>query len=115
MKVTNFRELFFASGHNAVGPDFQARHPGDAVAQTRDILENLSTFIAQAGYSPNDIVRIEATVTKEVGQDDFNGIMELVAEFFADVEVKPSAGSYRVVDGLAVPGTLVEYEFLIAR
>lgn len=84
------------------------------MAQTRDILENLSSFITQAGYSRNDIVRIEVTVTKEVGQDDFENIVEALTEFFADVDVKPSAGTYRVVESLWMPGTLVEYEFMLA-
>ncbi len=35
LKVTDFRELFFVTGHAATGADFQVRHPGDAVAQAR--------------------------------------------------------------------------------
>ena len=60
-------------------------------------------------------MRNSRVLTKEVGQDDFQGMGGVMAEFLADVEVKPSVGTYRVVDRLVVPGLLVEYEFLVAR
>ena len=115
LKVTGFRELFFVSGHAASGADFQVRHPGDARAQTRYILDSMGEFLAQAGYNRDDIVRIETTVTKEVGVDDYGSMSAVMAEFLADVEVKPSVGTYRVVDRLVGPGMMVEYEFLLAR
>ena len=115
LKVTDFRELFFVSGHAASGSDQQVRHAGDSRAQTQYILESMGEFLEQSGYSRDDIVRIETTVTREVGPDDYGPMSAVMAEFLAGVEVKPSVGTYRVVDRLVSPGMLVEYEFLIAR
>jgi hypothetical protein len=36
-------------------------------------------------------------------------------KFFEGVNVKPAAGTLRVVDSLAIPGMLVEYEFWAAK
>jgi len=115
LKVSNFNELFLIAGHGAVGPDYQVRHPADPVGQTRYILADVKTFLEQSGYSVDDIIRIEFTLTKDVDRAQYNDIFQLFAEFFADAAVKPAAGTLRVVDGLAIPGMLVEYEFLVAK
>lgn len=115
LKITNFTELFIVTGHGAVGADFQVRHPGDAIGQTRDVLEQMDGLLTGAGYNKNDIIKLEVTVTKDVNPDDFEGMVGAMSEYFADIDVKPAAGTYRVVDDLAVPGMLVEYEFLLAR
>ncbi len=115
LKVTNIRELFFVTGTVAVTPKFKVKHPGDAVAQAKDILNNVDSFIKKAGYSRDDIVRFNQTSTKEVKPNDSKKIFGLVEKFFEDVQVKPAAGTYRVVHALAVPGLLVEFEFLVAK
>ena len=115
LKVTNIRELFFVTGTVAMTPKFKVKHPGDAVAQTRDILNNVDSFIKQAGYGRDDIIRFNQTSTKEVTPSDSKKIFGLVEKFFADVEVKPAAGTYRVVHALVAPGLLVEFEFLVAK
>jgi 2-iminobutanoate/2-iminopropanoate deaminase len=115
LKLTNFSELFMLAGHGAVGPDFQVQHPGDAVGQTKYILDDVKSFLERSGYSVDDIIRIEFTMTKEVDAAQFEEIFGLFIAFFADVEVKPAAGTLRVVDALAFPGMLVEYEFWAAK
>jgi enamine deaminase RidA (YjgF/YER057c/UK114 family) len=89
--------------------------PGDAVGQTDFVLNQLDNFLANNGYSRDDIVRIEFTLTNEVGPDEFNAILGRFVEYFADVAVKPAAGTLRFVDALAFPGLLVEYEVWAAR
>ena len=91
------------------------QHPGDAVGQTRWILDELHGYIDGAGYTTDDIIRMEFTMTKDVPPDSHGKIFGLFAEFFADVKVKPAAGTLRVIEGLALPGMLVEYEFWLAR
>jgi enamine deaminase RidA (YjgF/YER057c/UK114 family) len=115
VKVSNINELFLIAGHGAHGPDYQVRHPGDPVAQTQYILADLKSFLERNGYSLDDIIRIEFTLTKDVDRAKYNEIFGLFAEFFANVAVKPAAGTLRVVDSLALPGMLVEYEFLAAK
>ena len=115
LKITNFSELFLLAGHGAVTPDMVTQHAGDAVGQTRFILKDVQSFIEKNGYTKNDIIRIEFTMTKDVPQEAFGEIYGLFGEFFADVDVKPAAGTLRVIDALAIPGMLVEYEFWLAK
>jgi len=115
LKVSNYSELFLVSGYGDLGPGYQVRHPGDPVAQTRYIFADVKSFLEQAGYSINDVIRVELTFTKDVERTKYDDIFELVTEFFADVAVKPATGTLRIVDELAMPGMLVEYEFLAAK
>ena len=115
LKISHFSELFLLAGHGAVGADYQTRHPNDPVAQTKYILADVKSFLEQSGYSLDDIIRIEFTLTKDVDRAKYEEIFNLFAEFFADVAVKPAAGTLRVVDALAMPGMLVEYEFWAAK
>ena len=115
LKVTDYSELFFVSGHGASDSNLQLHHPGAPVAQSRYIFESMGSFLAEAGYSRNDIVRVEITATKEVSHDDYLKMSEVMEEFFAEVQVKPSVGTFRVVERLVSPGMLCEYEFLLAR
>ncbi len=115
LKITDFSELFLLAGHGALAVDNQVLHPGDAVAQTRHILADVKTFLEQSGYSLDDVIRIEFTMTKDVKPEEFQEIFGLFGEYFADMEVKPAAGTLRVVDALAIPGMVVEYEFWAAH
>ena len=54
-------------------------------------------------------------MTKDVPQDAYGDIFGLFSEYFADVDVKPAAGTLRVVEALAIPAMLVEYEFWLAK
>lgn len=115
VKLTDFSELFLIAGHGAHGADGAIQHEGDAVGQTRFILYGLDTYLKDNGYGRDDIVRIEFTMTKAVPPDAYNDIFGLFAEFFGPVKVKPAAGTLRVIEALALPGMLVEYEFWCAK
>jgi len=115
LKITDFSELFLVAGlgaHDAAGA---IQHPGDAVGQTGFIFDELGDYLARNGYTRDDIIRIEFTLTKDVPPDAYNEIFGTVAGFFADVAVKPAAGTLRVVEALALPGMLVEFELWLAR
>ena len=115
LRVTDFKELFFISGHGALKPDFSVAHPGDPVGQTRYILNEMKGLLEDNGYSMEDVVRVQSTLDKNVTDEQFHGFVEVYAEYFADVPVKPSGGTLRYVDRLAFPGMLVEFEFFVAR
>ena len=42
-------------------------------------------------------------------------ILGLFAGYFGPVDIKPTAGTLRVVDALAIPGMQVEYEIWCAK
>lgn len=79
------------------------------------MLDNFDVYLEDNGYQRKDIIRIEFTMTTDVSEDDFNQILGLFAEYFAPVNIKPAAGTLRVVDALAIPGMQVEYEIWCAK
>jgi len=115
LKLTDYKELFLIAGHMAHDATGATPHPGDAVGQTKYILDNFPAYLESAGYTKHDIIRTEFTMTKAVPAEAYDQIFGLFAEFFADVEVKPTAGTLRVIEALAIPDMLVEYEFWCAK
>lgn len=115
LKIKNFKELFLIAGHETHDSTGTIMFPDDAVAQTGYILDNFDVYLEDNGYQRKDIIRIEFTMTTDVSEDDFNQILGLFAEYFAPVNIKPAAGTLRVVDALAIPGMQVEYEIWCAK
>ena len=115
LKVTNFSELFLLSGYGATDAEGTVQFPGDAPAQANFILGRIQSFIEKNGYSKNDIIRFVTTVTKDVPRSQFSGIRAATSAFHSDVEVKPTAGTFRIVQGLGNPEMLVELDFWLAQ
>ena len=115
VKLTDFSELFLIAGIGAHDASGAIQHEGDPVAQTAFILDGMPGYLKTAGYTKNDIIRVEFTMTKAVSAEQYEPIFGQFAGFFADVEVKPAAGTLRVIEALAIPGMLVEYEFWCAK
>ena len=115
VKLTDFSELFVLAGRGDVAPDGQIRNAGDLVAQTASILAELKDYVERNGYTLNDVIRIEFTMATEVDREQQKAIFGHFADLFAKVDVKPAAGTLRVVVRLAYPGMLVEYEILLAK
>ena len=115
LKIQNFKELFLIAGHGAHDSTGQIMFPDDPVAQTGYILDNFDEFLGNNGYSRKDIIRVEFTVTTEVSDSELNMILGQFAEYFAPVNIKPAAGTLRIVDALAIPGMQVEYEIWCAK
>lgn len=115
VKVSEFKELFLLAGRGDVGPDGQIRNPGDPVAQTVSILGELKDYVERNGFALKDVIRIEFTLSKEVDHSQQEAIFAQFASLFEEVDVRPAAGTLRVVDRLAFPGMLVEYEIWLAR
>lgn len=115
VRIRDFDELLLLAGRGDVAPDGSIRNPGDPAAQTETILAEQKALIEGSGYTLDDIVRIEFTMAKEVDREQQKAIFARFAAFFADVAVKPAAGTLRVVERLAYPGMLVEFEFWLAK
>jgi 2-iminobutanoate/2-iminopropanoate deaminase len=115
IKISDFSELFLLAGLGDHGADGVIRNPGDAGKQTESILAELKDYVERNGYALNDIIRIEFTMSKEVDPADYEAIFGQFGAFFAEVDVKPAAGTLRVVEALALQGMLVEYEIWLAK
>jgi 2-iminobutanoate/2-iminopropanoate deaminase len=115
LRLKNTEEIFLASGIGAHDNTGTIQFPGDAVAQTNYILDKIPAFLASAGFSKDDIVRIEFTFTKDIPTDKYDSIFGLFATFFSTVPVKPAAGTLRVITALVFENQLVEYEFWCAK
>ncbi|MDC0720511.1 Rid family hydrolase [Nannocystis bainbridge] len=115
MNLKNVSDLYLASGIGAHDADGVIQFPGDAVAQTRFIFQQVPGFLAGAGYGVGDIVRIEYTFTRAVPRASFDAIFAVIAEFLAGEVTKPTAGTLRVVEALSIDHMLVEYELWCAR
>lgn len=115
LRLQNINELILFAGHAAQTPDFEVQFPGMPVEQTAFILDQLDHFLESNGLDRDDIIRVEFTLTDDVSDDDFGIILGQFAAYFAEVEVKPAAGTLRFVSRLAFPGMSVEYEIWMAK
>ena len=115
LKLTDFNEIFFVTGHADCNPDFVTQHPGDPVAQTQLILSQMQTFIEESGFSLDDIVRTDWTFTNEVDSEQFAQISAVWETFLSTVTVKPATGTLRYVQRLGMADMMVEYEMMLAR
>ena len=116
LKISDFNELVLLTGQLDQDRDGNCLHPGDPVAQTQGILNSLVEMLNPEGWSVDDVIRVEWTVTKEVDlSKSRDGLFKVWADTFKDVPIKPAAGTLRVIHALARPGFLVEFEMMAAR
>ena len=115
VKISKFKELYFFAGIAAQDNTFAIISAEDYVAQTVYILDEFDTFLAENKLDRDSIVRIEFTLVEGISPDDFGAVLGLFGGYFADVKVKPAAGTLRFVSGLAFPGLVVEYEIWAAK
>jgi enamine deaminase RidA (YjgF/YER057c/UK114 family) len=92
------------SGTTDAGPDGRSRHPGDAAAQARAILEIIERALTDAGFSRADVVRTRMYLTNVA---DAPAVGEVHGEWFRDIR---PASSLVVVAALVDPTMLVEIE-----
>jgi enamine deaminase RidA (YjgF/YER057c/UK114 family) len=79
-------------------------HPGDAAAQTRVALAAVTQALADAGFSPGDVVRTRMYVTDISRWEEIGRVH---GEFFGDV--RPATAMVQVA-ALIDPAMLVEVE-----
>jgi enamine deaminase RidA (YjgF/YER057c/UK114 family) len=94
----------FVSGTTDAGPDGRSRHPGDAAAQARAVLEIIGRALGEAGLSLADVVRTRMFVTDVA---DITPVTTVHGEVFRDI--RPAA-TVVVVAALIDPSLLVEIE-----
>ncbi|MDP6558864.1 MAG: RidA family protein [Candidatus Binatia bacterium] len=104
-KVPALGNLVFVSGLTARDPSGGVVGKGDVKAQTRRILENLRTIIAEAGGTLDDVVKV--TVFIRNMERDFRAIHEVRGEFF---KKNLPASSMVEVSRLVEPDHLIEIE-----
>jgi enamine deaminase RidA (YjgF/YER057c/UK114 family) len=116
LNVENVKDLFFVTGHADVKADSSsANFPNDPVGQVKYILEQMEKTFSQAGYTKDNIVSVNWCVTKDVSYEQTLKILKVWEEYIADVETKPSGGTWKRIHGLISPDVLVELEMILAR
>jgi 2-iminobutanoate/2-iminopropanoate deaminase len=95
--------LVFTSGQIGLDPDTQKIVAGGVQAETRQVLENVSTVLEAAGTSLDHAVKVTVFM---VDMNDYGRINEVYGEFFKD---DPPARSAVQVGALPA-GALVEIE-----
>ncbi len=97
--------MVFVSGQVARGVDGQLVGRGDIRAQTRKVLENTRSVLAEAGATMDDVVKVTVFVTNLA--EHFSVIHEVRAEFFSsDYPASTLVEVSRLVD----PDMLIEIE-----
>jgi 2-iminobutanoate/2-iminopropanoate deaminase len=100
LKITDFSEIFFVTGHGDCDPDFITQHPKDPVGQTKLIFKQMLHLIEEAGFTRQDIVRTDWTFVNEVTSENFADIAVLWEAYLSDIDVKPATGTLRYVTQL---------------
>jgi len=104
------------SGHADVKPDNRsANFPGDLIGQTKFVLAQIMKSVEAAGFTIDDAIRTEITVSKEVTDEDLPALFDVLAQFVGPAAVKPAAGTMRFVERLISRECLVEIELMLAR
>ena len=69
----------------------------------------------KAGFTINDAIRTEITVTKEIRDEQLPELFEVLKDYVGEAKVKPAAGIMRFVERLISRECLVEIELMLAK
>jgi len=99
--------LVFASGQLGIGPDETV--PATVEGQAELCFANIGVILAEAGMDFDDVVRIDAYVTR---REDMAGYMAVRDRTVGE---PPPASTLMIVSGFTRPEFLVEVEVVAAR
>ena len=91
---------------------------GDTEQQTVGVLERIDAALQNAGYTMDDVVKMQAFLVGDPEMDgamDFDGFMRGYTQFFGAERGNLPARSAMQVGALVVPGWLVEIEVMAAK
>lgn len=91
---------------------------GDTETQTVGVLERVDAALQAAGYTMDDVVKMQAFLVGDPEMDgkmDFDGFMAGYVQFFGTERGNLPARSAMQVGALVVPGWLVEIEVMAAK
>jgi reactive intermediate/imine deaminase len=97
-------DTVYVSGQVALDADGRLVGPGDVVAQTRQVLENIRKVLAAGEATLDDVVRVTVYLANV---DDRPRVNEVRQAFFG---ANRPASTLVEVSRLALPGLLVEIE-----
>lgn len=102
-------ELLFVSGQVPLSREGELVGEGDLAAQYQQAIENLEAVVAAAGGAMDDVVQLVNYVTLDLHEDTpaYSRIAEIRERYFAP---PPPASTLVKVEGLMVPGALVEVQ-----
>ncbi|HEY0376993.1 MAG TPA: hypothetical protein VGC87_08555 [Pyrinomonadaceae bacterium] len=135
LRLSNFSEILFITGYGPadVGgkPGQQTNnvaYPNEPAPQMQWIVDHLDAFFAtipyadgSGFYSKYDIVYFDLVVDSKVQDDQQQAVLEILEQWFGpekgqiSVYPKPATGILKKVEGLAIPGMMVEIEFTLAH
>ena len=104
IKVPASGHIIYVSGLTSRALDGSTHAPGDVAEQTRYILENLKTLLAEGGATLDDVVRVVVYI-RDMG--DFEAIHEVRARYFTK---DPPASTMVEVSRLVNDDMLIEIE-----
>lgn len=97
-------QTIYVSGQGAFDAQGRLVGPGDVVAQTRQVLENMKTALAAAGATLDDVVKVTVYLAN---RDDRPRVNEVRKEYFKD---NRPASTLVEISRFAIEGMLVEIE-----
>jgi 2-iminobutanoate/2-iminopropanoate deaminase len=94
----------YVSGQGAFDAEGRLVGPGDVVAQTRQVLENMKAALAAAGATLDDVVKVTVYLAN---RDDRPKVNEVRKAYFKD---NRPASTLVEISRFAIEGMLVEIE-----
>src|SRR5262245_29058032 len=104
VKVTGAKALLFLAGQVPYDPQGRAAHPGDFLAQARNVFGAIKGHVEAAGGTLDDVVKITTYVTDVRYRLDFRVVRD---EFFGQ---RGPASTMVEVSSLSHPDYMIEVE-----
>ena len=104
IKVTGAQSLLFLAGQVPYSAGGGVDHPGDFLAQARNVFGAVKAHVEAAGGTLNDVVKIVVYVTDRAHRRQAYPVID---EYFG--ELKPCSTGL-IVSGLALPELVVEID-----